>query len=130
MHANEMLLREAYEAMAAGDGRSLSRLLTSDTTWVICGRGSLAGSYTGPEEIFGLWKAIAEQTGGGLQLDVRDVLANNERGVVLVSAQCERNGRRLDEQQVAIFEIADDAAIARATFIYEGPDEYDAFWAD
>ena len=30
------------------------------------------------DEIFGLWKRVAEQSGGGLQLEVRDVLANDE----------------------------------------------------
>ena len=130
MHANETLLRNAYEAMSAGDGHSLAKLLTSDTTWVICGRGSLAGSYTGPDEIFGLWKAIAKQTGGGLRLDVRDVLANDERGVVLVTARGDRNGRQLDERQVAVFEFGENGTVARATFIYENPDEYDTFWTD
>jgi uncharacterized protein len=130
VHANELLLRNAYEAMAAGDGRRLATLLTPDTTWVICGRGKLAGSYTGPAEIFDLWKAIAAQTGGGLRLEVQDVLANDDRGVVLVVARGERNGRRLDERQIAVFEFAAPGTVARATFVYENPDAYDAFWAD
>ena len=116
--------------MAAGDGRSLARLLAAETTWVIGGRGKLAGSYQGPDQIFGLWKAIAAQTGGGLRLDVEDVLANEQRGVVLVVARGERHGRHLDERQVAVFEFSDDATVRRATFIYEDPEAYDSFWSD
>lgn len=127
---NETLLRETYKAMAAGDGRTLAKLLTADTTWVICGKGKLAGSYRGPDEIFGLWKAIAEQAGGGLQLDVQDVLANDTRGVVLVVARGERRGKHLDEHQVAVFEFGGEGKVRTATFIYEDPDAYDAFWAD
>jgi ketosteroid isomerase-like protein len=130
VHANETLLRNAYVAMSAGDGRSLAKLLTADTTWVIAERESLAGVYTGPDDIFGLWRAIAKQTGGGLRLDVQDVLANNERGVVLVTARGERNGRQLDERQVAVFEFGDNSTVVRATSIYEDPDEYDTFWSD
>lgn len=130
MHANEVLLRSAYSAMAAGDGRSLAGLLTSETTWIICGNGKLAGSYRGPDEIFGLWKAIAAETGGGLRLDVQDVLANDHRGVVLVTARGTRNGRQLEERQVAVFEFGDNGKVARATFVYEDPDAYDAFWSD
>lgn len=115
--------------MAAGDGRSLAKLLSAETTWVICGTGKLAGSYRGPDEIFGLWKAIAEQTGGGLELDVQDVLANDQRGVVLVVARGERNGRRLDERQVAVFEFGEHGTVRRATFVYEDPVAYDSFWS-
>ena len=116
--------------MAAGDGRSLARLLAAQTTWVIGGRGPLSGSYHGPDQIFGLWKAIAAQTGGGLRLEVEDVLANDQRGVVLVVARGERHGRHLDERQVAVFEFSDDATVRRASFIYEDPQAYDSFWSD
>ena len=130
MTPNESILREAYAAMAVGDGRTLAKLLLPDTTWVIAGKGKLAGSYRGPDEIFTLWKAIAEQTGGGLRLEVRDVLANDQRGVVLVTARGERRGRVLDERQVAVFEFAEPGKVRTATFIYEDPEAYDAFWDD
>lgn len=65
MHANEELLRSTYAAMARGDGRALAGVLTPDTAWVIPGSSKLAGRYTGPDEIFGFWKLVAEQTGAG-----------------------------------------------------------------
>lgn len=122
-------MRDAYRAMAAGDGRALGNILTADTTWVIAGHGTLAGVYTGPEEIFGLWKRIAEQTGGGLRLDVEDVFANDTRAVVLVRAMGNRGTRQLAERQVAIFELV-NRKVETARFIYEDPDAYDSFWAD
>jgi ketosteroid isomerase-like protein len=130
VHPNEAVLRDAYIAMAAGDGRTLAQLLTPETVWTIRGRGKLAGSYRGPDEIFGLWKSIAAQTGGGLRLEVEDVLANDERGVVLVIARGERPGRVLEERQVAVFEFAGPGKVRSATFVYEDPDAYDAFWDD
>lgn len=128
VHPNESLVREAYSAMAAGDGRTLAKMLTPDTTWVICGKGGLAGSYQGPDKIFGLWKGIAEQTNGGLQLELQDVLANEARAVAIVVARGERNGRVLDERQLAHFEFSADGKVQTARFIYEDPDAYDAFW--
>ncbi len=128
MHENERLIRGAYDAMARGDGRGLATMLTPETKWIIAGRGPLAGTYTGPDEIFGLWKAIASQTGGGLRLVVGDVLANDARAVVLVRAQGTREGKELDERQVAIFEV-EAGKVTTATFIYEDPEAYDDFWA-
>ena len=59
-------------------------MLTAETQWIMPGRGLLSGIYRGPDEIFGLWKRIAEKSGGGLQLELRDVLANDDHAVALV----------------------------------------------
>ncbi len=127
MHANEQFVRKMYDAMARGDGRQLARVLTAETQWIMPGRGLLSGTYRGPDEIFGLWKRIAEQSGGGLQLELRDVLANDDHAVALVSVRGSREGRQLDERQVAVFEFA-DGQLRSGTFIYEDPQTYDAFW--
>ena len=114
--------------MGRGDGAALAALLDDQTDWVILGEGNLAGTYRGPSEIFGFWKDVARKTGGGLKLEVRDVLGNDERVVVLVNVHGEREGRRLNEKQVVVFELRGDK-VKSATFIYERADVYDAFWA-
>jgi uncharacterized protein len=129
VHPNEALIRDAYMAMTAGDGKTLTALLTPTTQWIIAGHGPLAGTYTGPDEIFSLWKSIAAQTRGGLHLEVEDVLANDDRAVVLVVATGSRGARRLHERQVAVFEF-NGGKVQTARFIYEDPDAYDRFWTD
>ncbi len=94
--------------MAAGDGASLAELLMPTTQWIVAGHGPLAGTYTGPKEIFGLWRDIAAQPGGGLRLQVEDVLANDARAVVLVVATGSRGARRLNERRVAVFDLNED----------------------
>ena len=89
----------------------------------------MAGTYTGPDEIFGLWKRIAEQTGRGLVLTVIDVLANDDRAVVLLLVRGERGSHRLEQRQVATFDLR-DSRVTEARFVYEKPAEYDAFWSD
>jgi hypothetical protein len=66
---------------------------------------------------------------GGLRLDVEDVLANDNRAIVLVTDEGSRGDRRLSERQVAIFEIR-DGTVKTARFIYENPKSYDDFWTD
>lgn len=60
---------------------------------------------------------------------MEDVLANEQRGVVLVLARGERDGRRMEERQIAVFEL-EHGKIRRATFVYEDPAAYEAFWQD
>ena len=128
MHDNESLVRNGYEAMANGDGSVLASLLTPSTEWIIHGEGELAGTYTGPDEIFGFWKLVANKTGGGLRLQLADVLANDDRAVALVTVRGSRGAQTLDERQIVVFEFEDNK-IASASFVYERPNAYDAFWA-
>ena len=79
------------------------------------------------QEIFVLWKRIAEQSGGGLQLELRDVLANDDHAGRVGGVRGRRGERELDEGQVAVFEFA-DGVLQSATFIYEDPETYEAFW--
>lgn len=129
MHPNERLVRETYAAMGRGDGRALAEILTPETTWIIAGDSAKSGTYTGPDEIFRFWKKTAEQTGGGLQLELRDVLANDARAVALVDVHGQRDGRQLDARQVVVFELV-DGKVRSAVFIYEEPQAYADFWAD
>jgi uncharacterized protein len=127
MHPNEALIRRGYEAMADGDGSVLASLLAPTTKWIILGEGELAGTYEGPEAIFAFWKRVAEKTGGGLRLTLDDVLANDDRAVALVRVRGRRGDKVLDERQVVVFELQ-RSKVTSATFVYERPDVYDAFW--
>lgn len=82
----------------------------------------------GPDEIFGVWKKTAEQTGGGLRLELHDVLANDQRAVAIVTGRGERNGRTMEERQLVVFELS-DGLITEARFVYENPSAYDEFWS-
>jgi hypothetical protein len=64
-------------------------------------------TYTGRDEIFTVWKRIADQTGGGLRLELRDVLANDERAIALVTARGRRSDRHLAQRQIAVFETTE-----------------------
>lgn len=61
-------------------------------------------------------------------MEPRDVLANDQRAVALVTVRGAREGRTLDERQIVIFEF-DGRKVRSASFVYERPEIYDAFWA-
>jgi ketosteroid isomerase-like protein len=128
MHPNEQLIRELYDAMARADGRRLAQFLTAETKWIMPGRGHFSGTYTGPDEIFGFWKRVAQESGGGLQLELRDVLANDDRAVALISVHGRREDRHLDQRQVVVFEFLQGMLLS-GTFIYEDPEAYEGFWS-
>jgi uncharacterized protein len=127
-HPNEQVIRELYAAMDRGDGRALAKSLRPDTRWIIAGHGKLAGTYVGKDAIFDFWRRVAQETGGGLRLSLRDVLANDARAVALVDVVGVRGDSSLDAPQVVVFEL-DQGQLREARFVYEDQAGYDAFWA-
>src|SRR2546423_11837806 len=89
-HANEDLLRKGYEAFATGDMATLNELFADDIVWHAPGRNALAGTFRGKNEVFGNLQSVMEMTGGTFKLDIHDLLADDEHGVVLVGVTAER----------------------------------------
>lgn len=54
-HPNARLLRNAYEAFGSGDLEPLLGALTDDISWHDSTLGPLAGSYTGKDQVLGLF---------------------------------------------------------------------------
>lgn len=128
MHPNEKALRDGYAAMAKGDGRQLAQLLDPSAEWHIPGKSPLAGTYKGLDEVFGFWRRVAELAPGGLRLEVLDVFANEDRGVVFVVGRGTRQGLVIEERGVHVFEFSAGKA-KHARFFYEDQDAYDRFWS-
>lgn len=127
-HPNEQVVRDLYAAMDRGDGHALAKPLRPDTRWVIAGRSKLAGTYVGKDAIFDFWRRVARESGGGLRLSLRDVLANDARAVALVDVVGVRGETTLEAPQVVVFEL-DQGHVREARFIYEDQAAYDAFWS-
>ena len=69
--------------------------------------------------MLGYFGRSMEHTQGSLRVVAQDVLANDERGVVVQHTTAQRNGRSLDDVGVALFTIRNGKAV-----------EVWQFWAD
>lgn len=81
----------------------------------------------GREAIGALVGRLIDASGGTLQIDLHDVLANDEHVVVLQTTRAEREGRRLKDNVVYVFHVA-DGKIAEAWFNGD-PRVQDEFWS-
>lgn len=104
-HENEDVLRRGYEAFGKGDMDTLNGLFADDVVWHTPGNSPIAGDYKGKQEVFAFFGKIAELAGGSFKLDIHDILANDEHGVVLVTSTGTRDGKRLDDNSVNVFHI-------------------------
>src|SRR5581483_3581273 len=89
VHPNEERLRDLYATFAKGDLQGFLDGCTDDVTFHV--PGNTPGSGTHDRAAFGDWitmvMGIAE---GTFQEEVLDVIANDERGVVLVRHELDR----------------------------------------
>ncbi len=105
-HPNEDLVREAFVAFGRGDIDALrDRYFADGIRWHLPGRSPLAGDYDGIGQVMEFFGRILELSGGTFRTELRDVVANAEHAVALHATVAEREGRRLEHNNVSTFHI-------------------------
>jgi len=127
-HPNEDLLRRGYTAYAAGDMDTINELFADDVVWHVAGRSAIAGDYTGKDQVFGFFAKLQELSDGTAQIEVHDLLANDEHGVVLAVESATRSGRSYSGDTTHVFHLRD----GKVTEFWDAhTDQYaaDEFWS-
>ena len=126
-HANAELVRRGYEAFAEGDIASVLSVFADDISWHVPGRSPLSGDYQGCEEVMGFFQRSMELSSGTLRVEADEILADDERVVVLATVSAERNGHSWSSPEVHVWRVVDDKAIEFREFQGDQQIE-DEFW--
>jgi len=126
-HPNAELVRRGFDAFRR-DPLALARLLAEDAVWRVPGRNRMTGEYRGRAEIFPFLRSTGDLTGGTYGTELRWVVADDERAVALYRATGEREGRRLDIEQLLLLCLR-DGQWAEITAVPLDPYAFDEFWA-
>ncbi len=105
--ANTLLVRRMIADFRRGDLEAVAMHFSDDAVWDLPGRGTLAGVYTGPQQITGFLARSYELSGGTLDLEVIDVLGSNRGAAQLQRVTAHRDGRQLDCVEALVHEIVD-----------------------
>jgi ketosteroid isomerase-like protein len=125
---NEDLVRRIFDAFAQKRGFALRDVFADDATWTVPGSGSMAGTFTGREEIFNFLGRLPKETDGTYSSSLIDVLASDDRAAALYRASGERHGRRLELDQVLLFRI-ENGLVQHVLALPSDPAAFDTFWA-
>jgi len=106
-HPNVARMREGYEAFAKGDLDTLRQQWTDDIVWHEGGHTELAGTYRGPDTIFGMFGRLLELTEGSLRVEPRTYLADDTYGAAPVTLTAHRGDRHLDVLTVHLVRFQD-----------------------
>lgn len=106
-HPNENFMRKYSNAWKVGDIDTVREMYAEDLVVHISGRSPLAGVYRGKEAFFGYINKIMELTGGKVEIvEIKDILANEGRAVVLVRERLQRIGKKtLEANRVVVYQF-------------------------
>jgi len=124
---NVQLLRSAYDAFAQGDIPTVLQVLSPEISWHVPGRSPLSGDYKGHDEVVGFFGASMELSGGTLRVGVDEILADDDRVVVLTTVSAERNCRSWSSPEVHVWRVVDGKAVDFNEFQGDQQSE-DEFW--
>jgi ketosteroid isomerase-like protein len=124
---NEALVRHIFDAFARKQGFALRNVFAHDATWVVPGSASMAGTFTGREEIFAFLGRLPKETDGTYASSLIDVLASDDRAAALYRASGARKGRRLELDQVLLFRI-EDGLVQEVLALPSDAAAFDRFW--
>ncbi|MET8161494.1 nuclear transport factor 2 family protein [Sphaerisporangium sp. NPDC005289] len=119
-HPNVNPVREIYDAIAKGELDYIrDSLLADEVSFHVPGRGPLAGTYKGKEEVLGYLAKLANHTGNSLRYDPDTFLADDGHVAALLRIRGDRDGKELDERGVHAFHVTDGKITERWSFPYD-----------
>ena len=127
-HPNAVLTRRGYNAFVEGDLDTLNEVFSPQATWHQPDTGVIAGDYTGRDRVFQFFAKLSELTGGSYKVEPVDILADDDRAVAIQHSTAVRDGKHLDTQQVAVFEIHDGMVTDIRLYPSDEKTE-DSFWS-
>jgi uncharacterized protein len=131
-HPDAELILEFHERQNrfyAGDEQGpVGAMLTDDVTWHVPGHSSIGGDYRGRDEVLRHFARRRELANGTFRIDVRGVLADDQRTVILAGGEVERDGKTSAWGTVGIFRVA-DGAIAECWVVPYDQEVFDRIWS-
>jgi ketosteroid isomerase-like protein len=132
-HPNTQLIRDFHDCQnhfyAGGDQEPVRAMLTENVIWHVPGASVIAGDYQGRDEVLRYFARRRELADATFRIDVRGVLADNERTVILAGGEVEHDGETFAWGTVGIFRVAEDR-IAECWVVPYDQNAFDEIWSE
>ena len=128
-HPNEDLLQGFLDAYAKNERDAVGTSLAENAVWHVGGTHRFSGDYRGRDAILEYFDRVGSETGGTLQLEPIELMANDDRGAAFLRVTGEREGKRLDVTMAEAFQFDREGRIREFWAHATDQDAVDAFWA-
>jgi ketosteroid isomerase-like protein len=131
-HPHAQLVREFHDRQnrfyAGGEQGPVAAMLTEDVTWHVPGLSAIAGDHQGRDEVLRHFARRRELADATFRIDVRGVLADDDRAVILAGGEAELGGERCSWGTVGVFRVA-DGRIAECWVMPHDQQAFDRIWS-
>jgi uncharacterized protein len=131
-HPHAQLVRQFHDLQnrfyAGGEQEPVGAMLTDDVTWHVPGHSAIAGDYRGRGEVLRYFARRRELAEATFRIDLRGVLADDERAVILAAGEVQAGKETLSWGTVGIFRLA-DGKIAECWVVPYDQRSFDAVWS-
>ena len=103
-------------------------MLTDDVVWHVPGHNAIAGEHRGRDEVLRYFARRRQLANATFRINVRGVLADDQRTVILATGALEHGGEAFTWGTVAIFRIA-AGRIAECWVVPYDQETYDEIWS-
>ena len=128
MHANADLMHRLFDAFGRRDGAAVAAMFGHDVVWRVGGSTPMSGEYRGWRDVVQFLRRTTQETDGTYRSSLVWAAGDGTRAAAVYRARGERNGQRLDIEQLLLCDV-DDGRITRATAIPFDAGEFSRFWS-
>jgi uncharacterized protein len=126
LHPNAVQLRTMYDGVGQGDLDPLIASLADGVSWIDSSLGPLAGEFTDKDDVLGFFGKMMGIYGDTFRLEIVEILADDNRGVVLTSEAGTSRGGSLAWTGVHLWTFQDGRCTRFQSFMDRA---YNEFWA-
>ena len=128
-HPNVFRTRAAMAAYAQRDFDTMATYLADDIVWHVGGDHPYSGVRRGKAEVLAYFDEMQGATGGTLNIEPEEILANDQRGAAFLRATAERGGRTLDVLLAEAFVFDEHGRWKEYWALANDQAAVDAFWS-
>ena len=126
---NLELVKSLLGAFARGDVIAAREMLTDDVRFHFPGRNPLSGEYKGKEPAIQLLVKIAHWTRNTLRIQLHDVLANEQHGVLMYTVTAKHKDRQIKYRYIDVYHFREGRICEVWGNVADDVEAFDAFYA-
>jgi ketosteroid isomerase-like protein len=127
-HPNALIAKRAWQAVSEADVDTLRKLWGEDIVWHVTTRNPWCGEHVGLEAVLDYLANLGD-SGDAYNSTLVDVLASDERALLLCGVSAAREGHSVESQYVILARFEGEKIVEVWTLPVE-PEVLAAYWAD
>ena len=125
-HPNVEIVERAWQAVAEADVETLETLWAPDIVWHVTTENPWTGDHVGRAAVLDYLADVGE-AGEAYEARIEDVLASEDRALIVSRVTARRGDRSIDTQQCMLARIRDDMIVEVWTLPLD-PAAFAGFW--